>query len=202
STGNVGVTTDHGDGRYTATFTGVLAGTATTISATIAAVPVTSTPPTITVTPGNVSLTTSTLSGSSGTVASGNAVTLTLRAKDAAGNNLFGGGLVVAFNASVGTGISTGTIGSVTDHADGTYTASFTGVTAGTATTMHATIAGTLISATAPVTVTAGNPVPSASVFWASASGGGSVTPDNSVTDAAGRATTVRTLGPGAGPQT
>ncbi len=155
STGTIGGTTDHGDGTYTASFTGVAAGSATTIGATINAVAVTSTLPTVAVTPGTASTSTSTINVSSSTVASGSAVTLTLQAKDAAGNNLTAGGLTVAFSNSGGT--STGTIGSTTDHGDGTYTASFTGVTAGSATTIGATINTVTVTSSLPsVTVTAG----------------------------------------------
>ena len=47
-----------------------------------------------------------------------------------------------------------------------------------------------------------GNPVPGVSVTWAAAQGGGSVQPAEAITDANGLASTVRTLGPGAGTQT
>lgn len=47
-----------------------------------------------------------------------------------------------------------------------------------------------------------GNPVSGASVTWAAATGGGSVSPTLGTTDASGMATATRTLGPGAGPQT
>jgi len=153
STGTIGSTTDHANGTYTATFTGVAAGTATTIHATIGGAAVTSTLPTITVTPGAVSTSRSTITVSAATVASGGTVTLTLQAKDASGNNLTTGGLTVVFTASGGT--STGTIGSTTDHANGSYTAVFTAGTAGTATTIHATIGGAAVTSTLPtITVT------------------------------------------------
>jgi hypothetical protein len=148
STGAIGPTSDHGDGTYTAVFTGGTAGTATTIHATIGGAAVTSTPPTVTVTPGSVSTSRSTVTVSAGTVAPGGTVTLTLQARDAAGNNLTGGGLAVAFSVSGGT--STGTIGATTDHANGTYTAVFTAGAAGTATTVHATIGGVAVSSTLP----------------------------------------------------
>jgi len=155
STGTVGATTDHGDGTYTATFTGVLAGTATTIGATIGGTAVTTTLPTVQVTVGPVSTAGSVVTVSNGTTASGSAVTLTLRARDAAGNNLASGGLTVVFSASGGT--STGTIGATTDNGNGTYTASFTGIVAGTATTIGATIGGSAVTSTLPtVTVTPG----------------------------------------------
>jgi hypothetical protein len=154
STGTIGSTTDHANGTYTAVFTAGTAGTATTIHATIGGAAVTSTLPTITVTPGAASTSRSTVAASAATVVSGGMVTLTLQAKDAAGNNLTTGGLTVAFTASGGT--STGTIGSTTDHANGTYTAVFTAGTAGTATTIHATIGGAAVTSTLPtITVTA-----------------------------------------------
>jgi hypothetical protein len=82
-------------------------------------------------------------------------VILTLRAKDANGNNLTTGGLAVRFTVSGGT--STGTVGATTDQANGTYTAVFTGTTAGTATTVHATIGGVAVTSPLPtLTVTSG----------------------------------------------
>lgn len=48
----------------------------------------------------------------------------------------------------------------------------------------------------------ASNPVAGVSVTWAAASGGGSVTPTSSTTDASGVASTTRTLGPAAGNHT
>jgi hypothetical protein len=110
----------------------------------------------VTVTPGAISLAHSTVAVSSGSVASGSAVTLTLQAKDANGNNLTVGGETVVFTATSGT--STGTIGGTSDHSDGIYTASFTGVLAGTAMTIGATIGGSAVTWTPlpTVTVTAG----------------------------------------------
>jgi len=61
-----------------------------------------------------------------------------LHAKDAFGNDLTAGGRSVVFSVTGGT--STGTIGPTVDHGDGTYSAPFTGVLAGTASTIGATI--------------------------------------------------------------
>lgn len=47
-----------------------------------------------------------------------------------------------------------------------------------------------------------GNAISGVTVTWSAASGGGSVNPPSSVTGADGKATTTRTLGPGAGSQT
>src|SRR5207248_854466 len=51
------------------------------------------------------------------------------------------------------------------------------------------------------VTDAHGNPVPNVTIAWAAASGGGSVNPTSSATDAAGHASTTRTLGPTPGAQ-
>ena len=155
STGTFGAVTDHGDGTYSATFTGAVAGTATTIGATIGGGAVTSPLPALTVTPGPAAPSHAVVTVARATVASGDTVTVALRARDAQGNALTSGGLTVAFSVSGGT--STGTFGSTTDHADGTYTALFTGVLAGTADTIHATIAAVAVTGTLPtLSVTAG----------------------------------------------
>jgi len=155
STGTIGATTDNGNGTYTASFTGVIAGAATTIGATINAAPVTTPKPTVTVTPGAISPATSIVSVSSDTIGSGGTVTLTLQARDAAGNALTTGSATVAFTISGGT--SSGTVGATTDHGNGTYTAIFTASNAGTPVTVHATIGASAVTSTLPsITVTAG----------------------------------------------
>ena len=160
--------TDNGNGTYTATFTGVLAGSATTVGATINSAPVASTPPTVTVTPGVISAATSVVTVSSDTIGSGGTATLTLTARDAAGNALTTGGSTVAFTVTGGT--SGGTIGSTTDHGNGTYTAIFTAIASGTATTVHATIGASAVTSTLPtITVTAGSASPATSVVTVSA---------------------------------
>ena len=166
SIGTIGATSDHSDGTYTATFTGVTVGTATTVGATINGTAVTTTLPTITVTAGAISPLTSVVSTSSGTVSSGATATLTLLAKDSAGNSLTAGGATVVFSRTGGT--STGTIGATTDHANGTYTAVFTADSAGTATTIRATIGGVLATSTTTITVVAGNTTAARSVITVS----------------------------------
>src|SRR6185503_16603167 len=103
-------------------------------TATINGSAVTSPAPTVTVSHGAVSTVTSVIGVSSASVPSGSAATLSLQARDAAGNPLASGGLVVAFTATAGTGVSTGTMGTTTDHGDGTYSAVFSAQVAGTAT--------------------------------------------------------------------
>jgi alpha-tubulin suppressor-like RCC1 family protein/uncharacterized protein YjdB len=123
---------------------GALAGSAT-ITATVEGVNGTAT---ITVTPGSVAPATSVVSVSAATVPVAGIATITLTARDAAGNALTTGGLVVVFSASGGT--SVGTIGPTTDNANGTYAATFTGVTAGSPLTIGATIGGTPVGTTLP----------------------------------------------------
>ncbi|HTH64466.1 MAG TPA: invasin domain 3-containing protein [Gemmatimonadales bacterium] len=191
STGTIGATTDHANGTYTATFTGDTAGTATTIHATIGGVAVTSTT-TITVVPGNTVAAKSVITVSKDTVAAGTTSTLTLQAKDTAGNNITTGGLVVVFSRAGGT--STGSISATTDHANGTYTAVFTGDTAGTATTIHATIGAQQVTSTLPtITVIPGAISPVKSVVTSSDSTtttGGVLTLTLTAKDAAGNALT------------
>ena len=117
---------------------------------------VTSVAPAIAVTTGPVSLSKSFLSPSSASLASGNGVTVTLQAEDAAGNKLTTGGLAVAFAAGSCQRRSSATFSAITDNGNGTYTATFTGTTGGTNTIM-ATIGGQAVTSTAPaVTVTIG----------------------------------------------
>src|SRR5437773_3401872 len=148
STGAISATADSGNGVYTAVFTGVLAGTRTTMGATINGSAVTSPLPLIAVSPGATSAAASVITTSSGTVASGSAVTLRLQAKDAAGNSVTTGGDVVAFGFSGGT--STGTISATADSGNGVYTATFTGVLAGTGTSIGASINGSPVATLQP----------------------------------------------------
>jgi YVTN family beta-propeller protein len=166
STGTIGSVVDHANGTYTATFTGLVSGTATTIGATINGNAVTTTLPTIAVTAGTISPLTSVVSTSSGTVSSGASATLTLQAKDSGGNTIATGGATVVFSRSGGT--STGVIGATTDHNNGTYTATFTGDTAGTATTIRATVNSVLATSTTTITVVPGNTTAAKSVITVS----------------------------------
>src|SRR5207244_925611 len=122
---------------------------------TIGGSAVTSSLPTITVTPGPVSLSQSIVSVAPTSIQSGNTATVTLTAKDAAGNQLTSGGLTIAFG--LGSGTCTGTFSSVTDNSNGTYTPTFTGIIAPTPRTITATIGGSAVTSTLPtITVTPG----------------------------------------------
>ncbi|HRK07707.1 MAG TPA: choice-of-anchor D domain-containing protein [Pseudobdellovibrionaceae bacterium] len=148
STVNIGPVTDQGGGEYTATISGQVAGTITTLSATFNSMSISSSLPTLTVIPGPVSEVTSTVSVSSSVINVSELVTVMLQARDAQGNLRTSGGDVVVFGTTGGT--STVSFGSVTDNGDGTYTASMTGSSAGTATTLTATINGLSVTTTMP----------------------------------------------------
>ncbi|MFP1646605.1 invasin domain 3-containing protein [Pontitalea aquivivens] len=85
-----------------------------------------------------------------------------MQLKDANGNNLTTGGATVALSTTLGT------LGSVTDNGDGTYTATLTSsTTAGTA-TISGTLGGTAITDTATVAFTPGTAAVAISTITAS----------------------------------
>ncbi|MGO9915982.1 MAG: invasin domain 3-containing protein [Isosphaeraceae bacterium] len=146
--GTFGAVTDNGDGTYTAVFTGTTAGT-NTITATINGQPVTTTAPSVTVTPGQVDLTQSTVSASAPALPVGGTTTVTLLARDAYGNEETTGGLTVSF----GLDSPVGTFSQVIDNGNGTYSATFTATSPGTA-DFSATINGQPIAALPPTGIT------------------------------------------------
>jgi hypothetical protein len=141
-------------GTYTATFTGVKAGTASSLAITVSGVTLAASPK-VTVTPGPISAVTSTAGFATPAVSLGNIDTLTLVVKDAAGNAI-GGLNGSAFSLGLSGGTSAGTFGAVTaTTTPGTYTATFTGTAVGTPSTVTATVNGVAIPAqpTGAVTV-------------------------------------------------
>jgi adhesin/invasin len=148
SGGTVGPVADQGDGSYVATFTAVVAGTATAVQSTIAGSTADATPPAITVTPDTLSLATSTVSLADSVVAVGATTVVTLVTRDPFGNQLLAGGRVVVFSLAGGT--SAGTFGPTTDLGDGSYTSIFTATAAGTAVTVGATVDGAAVTSPAP----------------------------------------------------
>jgi hypothetical protein len=99
-----------------------------TVSASVAGVATTANFP-LTNNPGAVSLSQSRVTVLPTTVTLGSTATVTLTALDANGNHETSGGLTVTFG--LGSGNGSGTFGPVTDHGNGTYTATFTGTVAG-----------------------------------------------------------------------
>ncbi len=106
--------------------------------------------------PGPVSLSQSTISIAPATIQSGSIATVTLTAKDARGNQLSSGGLTALF--ALGAGGSQAILGDVTDKGDGTYTATLTATTPGTARTITATIGGQAVTSTLPTFVVTPGP--------------------------------------------
>lgn len=111
-----------------ATFTGLsmtTEGTGRTIqaSATLTGGAATATSTSFAITPAAASAAQSSLSASTSSMVVGTStVTLTVQAKDASGNNLTIGGATVVVSRASGTG----SVGSVTDNGDGTYSATVT----------------------------------------------------------------------------
>jgi uncharacterized protein YjdB len=139
------VVSDTGGYAQTPATLGIIAGSQSFDATASALAPVTFR---VTATPDAASPATSIVSASAAGVLSGASATLTLVAKDQFGNNLATGGLTVAFAAT--GGVSTGAISGTTDHGDGSYTATFTGLRAGTPTTISATIGGTPVMSLLP----------------------------------------------------
>ncbi|HEY2354191.1 MAG TPA: invasin domain 3-containing protein, partial [Gaiellaceae bacterium] len=144
-TGSIGSVTDNGDGTYTATVTAPTATGSGVFVATLGGQPVKSgtgsqTQATVTYTPGAADATQSTLTPTSSSITADGSSTqvLTVQARDANGNNLTTGGATVTITKQSGTG----TIGSVTDNGDGTYTATVTAPTATGSGVFVATLGG------------------------------------------------------------
>jgi adhesin/invasin len=120
--GTIGPVTDHGNGRYSATFTAATIGTPLTIGATVNGTSVSAPPATVSVARG-VSADLSVISVSSDTVSVDGALRVTFEARDSAGVVRTSGGDTVRFVVLREAAGGDGTVGSVTDHDDGTYTA-------------------------------------------------------------------------------
>jgi hypothetical protein len=117
------------NGLYSATFMGTIAGT-NRIQGSIDGLALTSKAPVITVTPGAVDLANSIVVAPVNTVGLNGTTTVTLVAKDSYGNRLNTGGLSVLLILLNPTG-GAGTFTKVVDNHNGTYSATFTGVTPG-----------------------------------------------------------------------
>ena len=148
--GSLGSVTDNWHGTYTATLTSsTTAGTAN-ITGTIAGATI-GHPTSVAFSPGPLSAANTTISANpSSIVANGTSTsTLTVQARDANNNNLTLSGGTVTLNTSAGS------VGSVTDNGDGTYTATLTSSTNAGVARITGTIAGTGIGNPTSVTFTA-----------------------------------------------
>jgi hypothetical protein len=149
STGNFNTVTNQGNGVYNVRYTGVVAGSAQTVSLTVNSAPVAMSV-SISVLPGSPDLTNSTLTLSSATVTSGASATATIQLRDA-NSNPISSGVLVGLTATGGT--STGTIGAINNAGGGVYTATYTGILAGTAQTLNLLTDGTPLGRTATIQV-------------------------------------------------
>jgi hypothetical protein len=156
STGTFGTVSETGTpGTYVDPFTGVIAGTATTLLLKVNGVQLIN-QPTVTVMPGAVSSVKSTVSFASSTVTSGANDTATIVLQDSAGNSITGLASS-AFSFSLSGGTSTGGFGTVTETATpDTYTVPFTGANAGTASALSLRVSGVQLNTEPKVTVKAG----------------------------------------------
>ncbi|MCK4692702.1 MAG: DUF2341 domain-containing protein, partial [Anaerolineales bacterium] len=136
--GSLGSVTDNGDGTYTATLTSATSTGTATITGTVNAAAITD-DATVDFVPGPADETTSLITAApTSIVADGiSTSTITVQLKDANGNNLTSGGDTVTLATTLGS------LGSVTDNGDSTYTATLTSATS----TGTATITGTVNSA-------------------------------------------------------
>ncbi len=156
STGSVGAVTESSTpGTYTAEFTGNTVGSAGSLILRVDSVQILS-EPSIQVNPGPVNSSSTTVSFTSSSDQSGTADVVTIAVKDANGNAI--GGLSNSdFNLSLSGGSSTGSLDTVTETSTpGTYTANFTGFTAGTPTTLTLKVDGVMIPSQPQVTVLPG----------------------------------------------
>jgi hypothetical protein len=141
-------------GTYFATFTGVLAGSATPLEIEVNGVSL-SIPPTVQVNPGFAYAAKSTAGFANPTVVSGKMDILTITVKDANGNPITK--LTdIDFVLSLLGGTSSGSFGTVMEtKTPGTYAMIFTGEFADTTTYLSVTVSGVLFSKKLKVTVTA-----------------------------------------------
>jgi adhesin/invasin len=151
--GTFGTTINTAPGVYEGVYTsGTSPGTDTiTVSANSIAL---STQPVITLNPGIPSASTSTVSAAATSLTANGSSTsvVTIRLKDSSGNNIPRGGETVTIRVSSGTG----SIGSVTDNSNGTYTATYTSSTTSGAATLTASVGGTDIVDTETITLNPG----------------------------------------------
>jgi Invasin, domain 3 len=144
--GSLGMVIDNGDGTYTATLTSSTGSATATVTATLGGVALTHT---ATVTFAGPAATATSTIVAVPTALTGNGATtsvITVQTKDANGFNLSTGGSTVVVTRTAG-GIS-----GVTDHGNGTYTATLTSASSPGTATVGATLGGTTIAQTTAVT--------------------------------------------------
>jgi len=152
STGTFDSVNNEGAGVYSINYTGLVAGSAQTITVLVNGTPLSLTS-NITVVPGLPVSANSTLVTDISSLPSGSHATITATLKDIH-NNPVPSGIFVGFNKTGGT--STGTFGSTTNAGAGVYTTTYQGIVAGTAQTLTVSVNGTSLIPTVAITVIAG----------------------------------------------
>ncbi|MFD1176923.1 invasin domain 3-containing protein [Paenibacillus puldeungensis] len=144
--GKVSDVTDQGNGSYTATLTAPKTTGTATIGASVGGTPLSSTL-SVQFVPGAVSLTNSTVELDKATlIADGTSqAVITVKLKDAQGNALTSGGEKVTIASTLGA------VSEVTDHRDGSYTATLTAPKMIGTATISAGVGGSSLSSTASV---------------------------------------------------
>ena len=189
SGGTFSTVTDNGDGTYTATFSSTVRAPITSRPASTARPLLPRRQPSSSAAP--FSLSQSTVSAAPTSFTTGGFTTVTLTPEDSYGNPNPSGITSVAFSLAAGS--SGGTFGTVTDNANGTYTATFSSTVAGTD-YITASINGEALTST-PVTVT----VSTLPITVSSVTVNGDTAPILSATEStagAGTTVTITTDGP------
>src|SRR5690606_36949515 len=156
--GTLSEVTDNGDGTYSANLSATTPGTAT-IAGSVNGVAMTDTV-VIDVSVGAANATTSTMETSQTSMTPDDSATITVRLKDSHGNFL------PTADDNVELSTDPGSLSSVTDEGNGTYTATFTAETPGTA-TITGTVNGVAMTDTVVIKVSVGRPDAGASTITA-----------------------------------
>ncbi len=164
STGTFG-SLNAGTGTFSIRYTGLVAGTAQTITIQQAGVDIAGLNGTIQVLPGIPSVSKSIFTLTSSTVVSGSSVTLNATILDD-NSNPISSGISVSFTKAGGT--STGDLSAVLNSGSGHYSATYSGLVAGSAQTLSLAIDGSALGLTRTLTVLAGAPSALNSTFTVS----------------------------------
>jgi len=150
-------------GTYTATLTGVKAGTATSLTLKINGLTITA-KPTVQVVPGSASAIKSTVSVATTTLLSGHTDLITISLRDV-NNNIITGLHSSDFTLGFTGGRSTGKFGTVSETSTpGTYTVLLTGGTNGSASALNVKVDGVLLASQPKIAVKAGYISPANSI--------------------------------------
>jgi hypothetical protein len=155
STGTISAINNAGNGTFTASYSGSVAGSAQTLRVLVDGTPISGLTQSIQVLPGPASSVNSTFTIASSNVQSGTSTNISMNLRDA-NSNAISSGATVTFTKSAG--VSDGTLSGVSNAGSGNYTATYTGTTMGPAQTINLVVNGTSVGLSVSATVTAGPP--------------------------------------------